>query len=228
MKITKKGPEPARPISRDEVRDVDRRAVEEFRMPSVLLMENAARGAAELLLELGVRGPAAICCGRGNNGGDGFAMARHLENRGVEVRVLLFAEPRDLKGDAAINYGILEAARTPIVVLPREGFRESLDAELARAEWIVDALLGTGMMGAVREPFATAIEAINAAGKRVLAVDIPSGLDCDTGEPLGICVRTEHTATFVARKIGFDNPSSAAYTGAVHVIDIGVPRAALR
>lgn len=217
-----------RALSRDEVRNVDRRAIEEFGVPGVVLMENAGRGSANLLIELGVQGPVVVCAGKGNNAGDGFVVARHLENRGDDVRVLLFCRPEELKGDAEVNYRIIASAGTPIRVFGDEFDPAELDRELRRADWIVDALLGTGTRGEVREPFATIIERINAAGAKVLAVDLPSGMDCDTGESLGVCVRADHTATFVARKLGFDAPGAPHRTGEVHVIDIGVPRAVLR
>lgn len=219
-----------RSLSRDEVRDVDRRAIEEFGMPGVVLMENAGRGAAELLVRLGAdkSGPIVICAGKGNNAGDGFVIARHLENWGYPVTVLLCCAPNDLAGDAAINFRIVLAAGTPVrqlgSVLPDKG----VAVELSRASWIVDALLGTGTRGTVREPFAWVINEINRSAARVLAVDLPSGLDCDAGEPLGVCVRADETATFVAPKRGFDNPSSKDWTGRVHVIDIGVPRVMLK
>jgi NAD(P)H-hydrate epimerase len=218
---------PLRPLSRDEVRAVDRRAIEELGLPGIVLMENAGRGAAELLIELGIDGPVIVVAGKGNNGGDGFVIARHLEIRGFEVRVLLFADPHELTGDALTNFHVLSAAGTLIrncVGLDSAAWK----AELKAVSWIVDALLGTGTKGSVRDPFATVIDAINASGVRVLAVDLPSGLDCDTGQPLGPCVRAAHTATFVAAKRGFDAPGAAAYTGQVHVIDIGVPRSLLR
>jgi NAD(P)H-hydrate epimerase len=213
-----------RSLSRAEVRDIDRRAVEELGMPSIILMENASRGAAELLVQLGIDGRVVVCAGRGNNGGDGFVIARHLENRGYDVRVHLFADSQTLQGDAAINFHILRAAGTPILEFRAATKPDTWEAELRSAAWIVDALLGTGMQGEVREPTATVIQHINDVGTAVLAVDLPSGLDCDTGRPLGLCVRAAHTATFVARKLGFDAPESVAFTGEVHVIDIGVPR----
>lgn len=211
-------------LTRDQVRDVDRRAVEVYGLPSIVLMENAGRGCAELLLRLGVQGRVAICCGRGNNGGDGFVIARHLENAGVEVQVLLFADPAAAEGDAAVNLRVLQAAQTPLRVFPDAPDVAVLEEQLSTAEWIVDALLGTGTRGEVREPFGTIIEAVNRAQKKVLAVDLPSGLDCDAGRPLGPCVRADHTASFVARKQGFDAAEAAEFTGRVHVVDIGVPR----
>ena len=220
-----------RSLTRKEVRAVDRRAIDEFGMTGLVLMENAGRGAAEKLVTLGVVGPVIVCAGKGNNGGDGFVIARHLELLGVDVRVLLFANPSDLSGDAAANWRILEAAETPRVVLGRQPALSDIDHALSHADWIVDALLGTGTVGEVREPYRTAIAAINRSARKVLAVDLPSGLDCDTGLPIeslavdsAICVRATHTATFVARKRGFDNPASPAFTGEVHVVGIGVPR----
>jgi NAD(P)H-hydrate epimerase len=207
-------------LTRKQVRAIDRRAIEELGVPGVVLMENAGRGAAEVLLSLGARGPVLVCCGKGNNGGDGFVIARHLDNRDLAVRVLLFANPEELTGDAAINCTIIRRSGVPLEV--RSG------PPLEPAEWIVDALFGTGLAGAVRPPFDGVIAAINASGAKVLAVDIPSGLDCDTGEPLGPTVRADHTVTFVAAKKGFENPASQQWVGAIHVVDIGAPRAALR
>src|SRR5262249_14709750 len=161
-------------LSRDQVRDVDRRALSEFGIPGSVLMENAGRGAAELLLALGVRGPVAICCGKGNNGGDGFVIARHLANHGVAVRVLLFAAPEELTGDA-LNYRSLVRMGLPLQV--HAGAALDLPAvrrELELVEWVVDALFGTGLSGPVKQPLAEVIAVINAGPARVLAVDIPS------------------------------------------------------
>lgn len=220
-----------RSLTREEVRAVDRRAIDEFGMTGLVLMENAGRGAAERLLALGVDGPVIVCAGKGNNGGDGFVIARHLELLGCDARVLLFANPSELSGDAAVNWRILEAAETPRVVLGRQPSLSDIDHALSHADWIVDALLGTGTLGEVREPYRTAIAAINRSARKVLAVDLPSGLDCDTGEPIEtlvdgipVCVRAAHTATFVARKRGFDLPTSQAFTGDVHVVGIGAPK----
>ena len=214
-------------LTREQVRAIDRRAIEEFGVPGVVLMENAGRGAAEVLLSLGARGRVDICCGKGNNGGDGFVIARHLDNRGVPLRVLLFADPAGLSGDAAINYEIIRRSGLAIDVRAGAVDAEALRQELSAAEWIVDALFGTGLSGPVRGPLAAGIAAINASGAKVLAVDIPSGLDCDSGEPLGPTVRAHHTVTFVAPKKGFASPAAREWVGVVHVADIGAPRAAL-
>lgn len=205
-------------LNREQVRNVDRCAIEEYCMTGLVLMENAGRNSAELLRSLGIDGQVVVCCGKGNNGGDGFVIARHLENAGVTVKVLLCVPPSSLTGDAAANFEILRRSQTPLLVPPMEW-----ESELAQADWIVDALLGTGTQGTLRDPFTSAVAEINKANRRVFAIDLPSGLDCDTGLPLGCCVRADHTATFVARKPGFDIPGALQWTGQVHVIDIGIP-----
>jgi NAD(P)H-hydrate epimerase len=212
-------------LSRNEARALDRRVIDEVRVPGVVLMENAGRCIADLVLRLGVQGLVVVCCGRGNNGGDGFVIARHLDNAGVAVRTLLFAKPEELAGDAAINYQILTRSGPPIRVMPTAEFDpEEFRQELALADWIVDALFGSGLSGALRPPFDQIVTVINAAAARVLAVDIPSGLDSDTGQPLGPTVRAQHTATIAAMKKGFTQPAAQPWLGRVHVIDMGMPR----
>jgi NAD(P)H-hydrate epimerase len=192
-------------------------------------MENAGRGAAELLLSLGVQGRVAICCGKGNNGGDGFVIARHLDNHQVPIHVHVFARPDDLTGDAAVMYGIVHKAGLPETVHAGSSVNiEELKRDLGSSDWVVDALFGTGLSGPVRPPFGQVITAINDSSVKVLAVDIPSGLDCDTGKPLGTTVRARHTATFVAMKKGYAEASAQEWLGTVHVIDIGAPRCLLR
>lgn len=226
-----------RALTRVEVREIDRLAIEEFGVPGVVLMENAGGNAARLLHALaGTSGaPVAIACGRGNNGGDGFVMARHLQLLGHDVRLLLACDPQDQRGDAAINLRVAERAGLPLVHLATSAPAEWV-AALRGNGWIVDALLGTGASGAPRGGVAVAIAAINEVrsggpvqpgGARVFAVDLPSGLDCDTAATPGCCVHADVTATFVAPKAAFTNPSAAALTGAVHVLDIGAPAALL-
>jgi NAD(P)H-hydrate epimerase len=214
-------------LAREQVRALDRRAIQEFGLPGVVLMENAGRGAADVLLRLGVRGRVLICCGKGNNGGDGYVIARHLDNHHVPVRVLLFARPEELTGDAAVHYQVIARSGLDVQVWAGAVEEEALAAEIAAAEWVVDALFGTGLTGAVREPLDRVIAAVNGGRARVLAVDIPSGLDADTGQPLGPCVRAEHTVTFAALKKGFAEPAARAWLGQVHLVDIGVPRVLL-
>jgi len=206
-------------ISRAQARLLDQRAVDEYGMSGLVLMENAGRGVADQLCAAGVGGPVAICCGQGNNGGDGLVIARHLDLRGHRVCILLLADPARLSPDAAANYRIAERAGLAI----RQCRPEDLDRELATADWVVDALLGTGARGEPRSPLAEAIEQINASRARVLAVDVPSGLDCDTGTAAARTVRAHVTCTFVATKPGFLVPGAAEFTGTVRVVDIGAP-----
>ena len=211
-------------LTREQCRQLDRRAMDEFGVPGVVLMENAGRGMADLLRQRVGRGPVAVCCGGGNNGGDGFVIARHLDNAGLPVRVLLFADPEGVRGDALANLRILRLGGVPVEALP-DG--HALAAILAQAEWLVDALCGTGLEGAARPPLDRVIAAMNASGKPILAVDIPSGLDADTGRPLGPCVQASLTATVEARKAGFDAPGASRWLGEVRTVSMGVPRKAL-
>jgi len=207
-------------ISRQLSRQLDRRAVEDYGIPSVVLMENAGRGVADALCNLGISGPVVICCGRGNNGGDGFVVARHLDLRRHDVRVLVFDDPARLTGDAALNFRVLEKCDLPV----RQIAADRLAAELAGSGWIVDALLGTGATGEPRPPLDQIIDTINTQNSPVLAVDVPSGMDCDTGAAARHTIRAAHTCTFVAHKPGFLVPGAAEFTGDVCVVDIGAPR----
>ena len=147
-------------LSREQIREVDRRAIEEYGIAGVVLMENAGRGCVDTLCSLGVSGPVLVCCGRGNNAGDGFVIARHLDLRGYQVRVILFCESADLRGDAAANFAILAKCGVPIRVVTGAddaGWETDLDG----ADWIVDALLGTGSRGQPRPPLDGVIERLN-------------------------------------------------------------------
>jgi NAD(P)H-hydrate epimerase len=207
-------------LSRTESRDLDRRASEEFGMPGIALMENAGRGAADYLISLNVKNPVVICCGKGNNAGDGFVIARHLDNHSIPVKVLLFSAAEELRGDAEVNYNIIAKSKLNIIDCRHKNFEN----ELKNAEWIVDALFGTGLVGEVKSPFDNIIKIINESNKKILAVDIPSGLDCDTGRPLGIAIKAYATVTFATLKKGFTDPEAKKYLGTVQVVDIGIPK----
>ena len=219
-------------LSVAQVRDVDRRAIEDYGLPGIVLMENAGRGCAELLQNRTVRsnGPprAVICCGRGNNGGDGFVIARHLELAGWDVQVVLFHDPITVHGDAVIALRVVQAGKTPLRIFENETAFAAAQAEfvslLQNADWIVDALLGTGTTGALRAPYPKIVQAINAAGRPILAVDLPTGLDAETGTVAGDCIQATVTATFVAVKTGFQNPAAKPFLGEIVVINIGVPK----
>jgi NAD(P)H-hydrate epimerase len=165
-----------------------------------------------------------VCCGKGNNAGDGLVIARHLELCGIPVRVLLFGPPDELRGDVLANYCILAKSRLPIVDLSSTTDSAAIANHMAGAEWLVDALLGTGSSGPPRPPFDLAIRQMNACPAKRLAIDLPSGLDCDTGEAAEPTLQADHTCTFVAPKIGFAAPTARQFVGQVHVVDIGVPQ----
>jgi NAD(P)H-hydrate epimerase len=249
-----------RPLTREEVRALDVRASTELSLPTVILMENAGRGAASWLAELaGVlppdaggrpfspsataqkpeqpRGPSLprvlVLCGPGNNGGDGGVLARHLNAWGFPVGVVWFATRDQLRGDAAAQWAVLEKS-----AIDQCAWFDGLDAKskldsaklaslVADADWLVDGLLGTGVSRPVEGPLRDVIELLNRSGKPIFALDLPSGLDADTGQPLGVAVRARATATFVATKLGFTKPGAAEFTGKVAVIDIGLPRCLL-
>jgi hydroxyethylthiazole kinase-like uncharacterized protein yjeF len=221
-------------LSRAQVRELDRRATHELGIPGAVLMENAGRAVAELVLArlrvdnlAGRRGPVpwriAIVCGRGNNGGDGYVVARHLHNHGHDVDVASTAAAGELSGDAAAQRAIVERMGIPVATIAGE--RELADA-LERwrgCDALVDGLLGTGAVGAPRGAIARAIEAANSvAGPLKVAVDLPSGLDADTGEAPGACFVADATVTFVALKLGFAREDALRYLGQVAVADIGI------
>jgi NAD(P)H-hydrate epimerase len=196
-------------------------------------MENAGRGCVDVLERLGISGPVAIVCGKGNNAGDGFVIARHLEIRGFECRVLLLSSPDELRGDALTNFQILQKTGVAIVHISteptahssatNENLKRQLDEQDEGQSWIVDAVLGTGATGDPRPPYDAAIDWMNAYPAKKLAVDVPSGLNCDTGQTSAHTLRANHTCTFAANKVGFLQPAAQAFTGTVHVCDIGVP-----
>ncbi|MEW4562652.1 NAD(P)H-hydrate epimerase [Bremerella sp. JC770] len=214
-------------LTREQSRAVDVLAAEKYHIPGVILMENAGRGCTELLAQ---RQPqhVLICCGPGNNGGDGYVIARHLDLLGVSVTVALFCERSRIRGDALINFNILEAAGIEILDFADEPLCPTFGQQLAKADWVVDAMLGTGVTSSPREPIASAIRRVNAAEAHVMAIDIPSGLDCDSGQPNDPTIEADFTATFVTSKPGYAKPAAQAYVGEVHVVDIGTPQALLR
>lgn len=211
-------------LSRDEVRALDCLAIKEVGIPGIVLMENAGRGIVDYLLSLKATGSIVICCGKGNNAGDGFVVARHLDNLGYSVKILLFSDPNELKGDAKLNYDIVLKSLLSITVVKENQLNNIVQNILSKADWIIDALFGTGLSNHVRPPYDQVIKAINGSGVKVLSIDVPSGLDCDTGEPLGVAVKAHYTATLVCYKKGFVQEKAKPYLGIVRVIDIGIPK----
>ena len=215
-------------MTRQQVRRFDAWAINTMEIPGVVLMENAARSCVELILQMLAGHPhpkVCIFCGSGNNGGDGFVIARHLFNQGVTVKIVICADTAKIKGDAKINFDICRKMNLPIerVDIDSMGICKDIEECVEDCDLLVDAILGTGMSGELKSSLTLLISCINSHNLPIVAVDIPSGMDCDTGLPLPVCIEAQATVTFVAIKKGFvECPESEAVTGRVFVADIGI------
>ncbi len=213
-------------LSREEVRAFDRWAIDTLGMPESVLMENAGAGAARIFLQRFSVGntKVLILCGCGNNGGDGFVVARHLLNFGYNVEVLIFGNPDRLKGAARSNYETLNKIldETFFIDISSLDWREKVSRSISKSTIMVDALLGTGFKPPLREGFGELIELINQSQKKVLAIDIPSGMDANLGVVDSPVVKADCCVSFVAAKKGFFKPSAQLYTGEVFVASIGI------
>lgn len=210
-----------------QIRELDILAIEHVGLPGIVLMENAGRAVADTVFEA-LLNPAdsrvLALCGPGNNGGDAFVAARHLRNAGVHVVAALAAPPDKSKGDAAVNLGVLERTGTPLLRAYEEAGLAELRREIEHADIIVDGLLGTGSRGDPRGVVADLIRLANEATRpRRVAIDVPSGLDGDTGLASAVCFRADATVTFVSAKPGFAAPAARAVLGRVTVASIGLP-----
>ncbi|MCB9476410.1 MAG: NAD(P)H-hydrate dehydratase [Deltaproteobacteria bacterium] len=213
-------------LTAEQMREVDRITIEDVGLPGIVLMENAAAGCVSVIYERHPRAiEAGVCvvCGTGNNGGDGFAIARHLWNTGYDVEIFLIGSASKVKGDAKINHDVCEKIGVPIMEVTGEEEMEILVQELDSAGLIVDALFGTGLTRDVEGTHRQVIEAINEAGTPVFAVDLPSGMHSDSGRPLGVCVYADTTGTLAMPKIGLYTHPGYLYTGQLYSIDISIP-----
>lgn len=213
-------------VTADEMREMDRRTIEEFGIPGRVLMENAGRGATDVLCKY-VPGiatkKAAVVCGKGNNGGDGFVIARLLAEKGVDVDIYLLAKAGELIGDAKANCKLVQKMGLPIVeLINAQEFFEKRTSMLGYHVWI-DAILGTGLSSPVRGFYGDIIKFINAQNAFVFSVDIASGLSADTGLS-GVCIEADVTGTFGFAKAGQAVMPGAGLSGKLHVIDIGIPK----
>jgi len=216
-------------LTREGARELDRRAIEEYGIPALLLMENAGRACADAALEMltSKREGVLVLCGVGNNGGDGLVVARTLWNRGREVRVLCAGSRARLEAasqEVRTNARLWQGLGRPIEFVESEETVRVRAAELRTAALLVDALFGTGLARPLAGLQAALVRGMNASLRPILAVDLPSGLDADSGEVLGEAVRAEATVTFVAKKPGIGRGRGPELCGRVRVAEIGIPR----
>jgi len=217
-------------VTAAKMRELDRRTIEEVGVPSLVLMENAGRSTYQVLRREfpELTGPVAVLAGRGNNGGDGFVVARYLANDGLPVAVFLLAPRDQVQGDALVNLKIIEHLGLEVVEVLGEEDLNPMVHRLSRSALVVDALLGTGLNSPLRGFMAQVIDRVNHLRPPVLAVDIPSGLSADTGEPLGVAVEAQVTVTYGFPKIGQIVPPGRDYVGRLWWVDISIPPALAR
>ncbi|EFK95183.1 Uncharacterized protein yjeF, partial [sediment metagenome] len=214
-------------VSAQQMRAIDRRAIEKIGIPGLELMENAGRGIAHFIKDIfsgetkGRR--IAIFCGRGNNGGDGYVIARFLHSWGATIQVFLLAERSQIEGDALINLQKIEQIGVRIAKI---GTQDALPI-LSGTDLIVDAIFGTGFRGQAEPGIARVIDYLNSSGIPILAVDTPSGLDNDTGAIVGSCIKATYTATLALPKIGQYFYPGRAHCGQIKIIDIEMPAEAI-
>lgn len=210
-------------LSIQEIRELDRLAAEEYGMPGLLLMEHAGTGIYEYLRDVCRAKTTLIVCGKGNNGGDGMVIARHLYNAGEKVALVFASDPQSISGDAAVQLEMIFRLKIPFCIFSEASAAE-IETYFQRAEVLIDAMLGSGLSAAVRGPYSGLIEMFNRAQGFKASVDLPSGIHGDTGEVMGAAVRTDLTCTLGAWKKCFLRPGIEEWTGSVRLIDIGLPR----
>ncbi|HKA54158.1 MAG TPA: NAD(P)H-hydrate dehydratase [Candidatus Binatia bacterium] len=212
-------------VTAQEMRELDRLTIEAYGTPGHVLMERAGAGATEALLREfpHVRqAPVLVVAGKGNNGGDGFVIARLLKKQGVKCEVVLAADRAEVRGDARRNLSAFLRLRGRVTEVTEPSHLGLVQEKLSQSGLVVDALLGTGLNSPVRGLMAALIDLINASGVPVVAVDIPSGLDADRGEPLDTAIQAELTVTFAYPKLGQVSDAGAPYVGRLVVVDIGI------
>lgn len=219
-------------VTAEEMRRLDQTASSDFHIPSIVLMENAGRQLAEAVKrylgpELAGR-HVVVVCGKGNNGGDGLVCARHLLNWGAEVKVFLLTRGQDLRGDAATNWAALTSMEAKIYEITAERELQKMQIALMRAEVVLDAIYGTGFRGQAAGLVGQAITMINQSARPIIAADLPSGLEADTGRVYGPCIRAQETVTFALPKLGLYLEPGASLAGRITVADISIPASLLR
>lgn len=214
-----------RPVTADEMRRIDASAIKDYGIPSIVLMENAGIACAKEILRYSkiLLKKVSIFCGPGNNGGDGFVIARHLFNRGVRPTVFFFQKSADMKADSSVNFKIISKMRLELVDCSKTVKWESIKRSLKSSELVVDALFGSGLSRDIEGPIKALIQKINLSRRPVVSVDIPSGLNADTGDVMGVSIQANLTVTLAAPKKGFYLKKALRYTGKIKVANISIP-----
>lgn len=214
-------------VTADQMQELDRKAIEIYHIPGIVLMENAGRKAAEVILDTFPeiqKKRIAIIAGKGNNGGDGFVIARYLLNQGIPVKVILLTDPTSLRGDAQTNFNIFFRMKGEVIPVPSSKDYQKLKRDLEKFDLLIDGIFGTGLDAEVRGYYREVIDHLNTLKKLIIAIDIPSGLDANNGRPLGTAIRASHTITFGLPKVGHLASPGLNYVGEVKVVDIGIPK----
>jgi NAD(P)H-hydrate epimerase len=209
-----------------QMREADRYTIEEIGIPSLVLMENAGRqvvAAIEASFEAALHGRVAVLCGRGNNGGDGFVVARTLQQRGIDTAVFVIGAVADVRGDARINLDILGRLGVTVVEINDEQSWELHFSEISQCSLIIDAIFGTGLRSPLGGMMETVVADVNAADIPIVAIDLPSGISADTAHLIGDCIDASMTVTLAAPKLPLILPPGEAYAGDVVIADIGIP-----
>ncbi len=215
-----------------QIQRLDRVAIEEYGIPSIVLMENAGRNSANEIIKILRRKKkllsslkVSIICGLGNNAGDGFVIARYLKEYGVNIGIFLIGRGADLKKDAAINYKICRRLKYAIKEITGNNTKQltQFSQNISQSDLIVDAIFGVGLSREINDPFRSVIELINQTSTKTVSIDVPSGIDGTAGEIYGIAVKADWTLTFTYAKQGFFKSDGPFFSGNLKVLDIGIP-----
>ena len=217
---------PVKFVTSSKMKSIDRLATQRFGIPSLILMENAGRSVSDEAQRMlkNESAPVVIFCGYGNNGGDGFVVARHLTNRGYKVNIVLVGKHKKMSNDTEINFDILSKMKVKIKKVSNQKQIMSVVRHVKKAQLIIDAMFGIGIKGQLDKFYCYLIKEINNSNIPILSIDIPSGLDADRGVALPIAIKAQKTVTMGLIKKGFLNPTAKKYLGKIVIGYISLPR----
>ena len=214
-------------VTVEEILRIEQSASRDCGIPELLLMENAGRSVSEVIFRDYKPCKVLIFVGKGNNGGDGLVVARHLVNRGFSVQVILLEHPSRLKPDALMNFNVVSKSEIPLLLMIAASEDDFLK-HVQNTDLIVDAIFGVGIHGPLSGVFEQAVLAINRSHRQVISIDVPSGLNADTGSVHGVAVKATRTVTLALPKTGLFEGEGPRYAGEIETVDIGLPRQLLQ